>query len=99
MWKPGRRRGGLTTDLIGHIAGGGQKPGSKGTPPGSVDGLRSSALGDRGGVVDGAEAPADVVVDHADVLHEGVHARGPDEAVPLRLQLLGERLRLRGRRG
>ena len=41
----------------------------------------------------------DVVVDHADVLHERVHARRADEAVPLRLQLLRERLRLRGRGG
>src|SRR5882672_8790607 len=31
-----------------------------------------------------AEAPVDVVVDHAHVLHERVHARGPHEAVPLR---------------
>ena len=46
-----------------------------------------------------AEAAMDVVVDHADVLHERVHARRPDEAVPLRLQLLRERLRLRGRLG
>ena len=41
----------------------------------------------------------DVVVDYADVLHEGIHTRGPDEAVPLRLQLLGERFGLRRRRG
>src|SRR5262249_41948005 len=53
----------------------------------------------RGAVVDPAEAPLDVVVDHAYVLHERLHARGPDEAVPLRLQLLGERFRLRRRLG
>src|SRR5690242_733313 len=53
----------------------------------------------RGGVVGRAEAPMDVVVDDADVLQERVHARGPDEAVPLRLQLLGELLRLRRRLG
>src|ERR1700730_17887017 len=46
-----------------------------------------------------SEAPMDVVVDHADVLHEGVHTRGPDEAVPLRFQLLGERFGVRRRRG
>ena len=40
----------------------------------------------------------DVVVYHADVLHERVHT-GPHEAVSLWLQLLGERLRLRCRRG
>jgi len=40
-----------------------------------------------------------VVVDDADVLHERVHARGPDEAVPLRLQLLRERPSLRCGRG
>ena len=45
-------------------------------------------------VIARAEAPVDVVVDHADVLHERVHARRADEAVPLRLQLLGELLRL-----
>src|SRR5262249_39532203 len=50
-------------------------------------------------VVGGSEAAVDVVVDHADVLHEGEHARRPDEAVSLRLQLLCERLRLRRRRG
>src|SRR3954449_12727415 len=53
----------------------------------------------RGGVVGRAEAPMDVVVDHADVLHERVDARRPHEAVPLRLQLLRERLRLWGRLG
>src|SRR4030088_634107 len=53
----------------------------------------------RRALVDRAEAPVDMVVDHADVLHERVHARGPDEAVPLRLQLPGERLRLRRDRG
>jgi hypothetical protein len=37
----------------------------------------------------------DVVVDHADVLHERVRTRRPHEPVPLRLQLRGERLRLR----
>ena len=41
----------------------------------------------------------DVVIDHANVLHERVHARRSHEAVPLRLQLLGERVRLRCRRG
>jgi Na+/H+ antiporter NhaA len=51
------------------------------------------------GVVDGAETAVDVVVDHADVLHERVHARRSDKAVPLRFQLLRERLSLRGRRG
>jgi hypothetical protein len=34
-----------------------------------------------------------LVVDHADVLHQRVHARRPDEAAPLRLQLLRERFR------
>src|SRR5712692_2822220 len=38
-------------------------------------------------VVGRSEAPMDVVVDHADVLHERVHTGGPDEAVPLRFQL------------
>jgi hypothetical protein len=52
-----------------------------------------------GGVAGRAEAAMDVVVDHAGVLHERVHTRRPHEAVPLRLQLPGERLRLRGRRG
>src|SRR6266566_3666080 len=61
--------------------------------------LRSSAAAGHGGVVGRAEAAMEVVVDHADVLHERVHARGPHEAVPLRLQLLRERLRLRGRLG
>src|SRR5262249_32593770 len=42
----------------------------------------------RGAVVDPAEAPVDVVVDHADVLHERLHARGPDEAVPLNFNCL-----------
>jgi hypothetical protein len=37
----------------------------------------------------------DLVVYHADVLHERVHSRGPHEAVSLRFQLLRERLRLR----
>lgn len=50
-------------------------------------------------VVGRPKAAMDVVVDHADVLHECVHTRRPDEAVPLRLQLLRERLRLRGRLG
>ena len=64
-----------------------------------LDGLRSSADPGRGGVVGRAEASMDVVVDYADVLHERVHTRAPHEAVPLRLQLLCERLRLRGRLG
>ena len=34
-------------------------------------------------IVGGSEAAVDVVVDHADVLHERVDARGPDEAVSL----------------
>src|SRR5262245_14212242 len=41
-------------------------------------------------VVARAEASVDVVVDYADVLHERVHTRGPDEAVRLRLQLFRE---------
>lgn len=41
------------------------------------------------GVVDRSEAPMNVVVDDPDVLHECIHARGPNEAVPLRLQLHG----------
>jgi hypothetical protein len=45
------------------------------------------------GVVGRTEASMDLVVDHADVLHERVHATRPDEAVPLRLQLLRERFR------
>src|SRR6266487_1425641 len=64
-----------------------------------LDGLRSSVASGRAGVVGRAEASMDVVVDHADVLHERVHARGPHEAVPLRRQLLRERRRLRGRLG
>jgi NAD-binding of NADP-dependent 3-hydroxyisobutyrate dehydrogenase len=59
----------------------------------------SALHGAGGGVVSRAEAPMDVVVDHADVLHERVDTRRPHEAVPLRLQLLRERLRLRGRLG
>ena len=31
----------------------------------------------------GAKATSEVVIDHADVLHEGVHARGSDEPVAL----------------
>src|SRR5258708_39175907 len=46
--------------------------------------------------VAGAEASVDVVVDHADVLHERVHAGWADESVSLRLELAGERFRLRG---
>jgi hypothetical protein len=65
----------------------------------ALDGLRSSTALGRGGVVGRAEAPMDVVVDDADVLHERVHTRRAHEAVPLRLQLLRERLRLRGRLG
>src|SRR6266550_6487107 len=42
---------------------------------------RSSTASGPAGVVDRAEAAMDVVVDHADVLHERVNARGPDEAV------------------
>jgi hypothetical protein len=34
-------------------------------------------------MVRGSEAAVEVVVDHADVLHERVHARRPDEAVAL----------------
>jgi hypothetical protein len=49
----------------------------------------SSAAPGCGAVVGRAEASLDVVVDHADVLHERVHARWADEAAPLRLQLLG----------
>jgi hypothetical protein len=41
----------------------------------------------------------DVVVDQADILHERVNTGGLNEAVRLRLQLLGERLRLRSRVG
>jgi len=65
----------------------------------SGDGLRSSTAPGRSGVVDRAEAPVKVVVDDADVLHECIYTRGPHEAVPLRLQLLRERLRLRSRPG
>jgi hypothetical protein len=54
-------------------------------------GLRHFNASGRGEVVARAEAPMDVVVDHTDVLHERVHTRGPNEAVPLRLQLLRER--------
>jgi Dehydroquinase class II len=53
----------------------------------------------RGAIVDRAEATMDVVVDHADVLHERVDARRPDEAITLILQLFGERLCLRRRLG
>src|SRR6185295_9944361 len=35
-------------------------------------------------VVGGPEASMDMIVDHADVLHERVHARRADEAIPLR---------------
>lgn len=41
-------------------------------------------------VVGCAEAAVKMVVDHADILHERVHARRTYEAVPLRLQLPGE---------
>ena len=41
-------------------------------------------------VVGCAETAVDVVVDGADVLLEGVHARRADELVALRLQLLRE---------
>ena len=34
-------------------------------------------------VVAGSKAAVDVVVDHADVLHERIHARGPHEPVSL----------------
>src|SRR6201989_1202719 len=44
----------------------------------------------------GAKAAVDVVIDDADVLHERVDARRSDEAVALRLELLGECLGLRG---
>ena len=47
------------------------------------DEIAASSLGWALGVVGGSEATVDVVVDHADVLHEGVHARGPHEAVSL----------------
>src|SRR5882672_2281287 len=50
-------------------------------------------------VVGRSETPMDVVVDHADVLHEGVHAGGADEAAPLGFQLLGERVGVRRRLG
>src|SRR6202035_2615123 len=60
---------------------------------------RPAGVGWTLGVAGGSEAAVNVVVDHADVLHERVHTRGPDKAVPLRLQLLGERLRLRCRGG
>ena len=42
-----------------------------------------STLASIGGVVGRAKAAVEVVVDHADVLHERVHARRPHEAVPL----------------
>jgi len=58
-----------------------------------------SGLGWTLAVVGGSEAAADVVIDDADVLHECIHARRPDEAVSLRLQLLGECVRLWCRRG
>jgi hypothetical protein len=41
----------------------------------------------------------DVIVNYADVLHEGIHTCGPHEAIPLILQLLGERIRLWRRLG
>jgi hypothetical protein len=49
------------------------------------------------GVVDRSEAPMNVVVDDPDVLHECIHTRRPHKAVSLRLQLPGERVRLRRR--
>src|SRR6266536_5690907 len=47
-----------------------------------LDGLRSSAASGRAGVVGRAEASMDVVVDHAEVLHERVHTRGPTKRYP-----------------
>src|SRR5260370_357991 len=66
---------------------------------GAVRSPGSSAATCYGAVVGRAEASMDVVVDHADVLHERVHAGWADEAIPLRLQLFRERFRLRGRGG
>jgi hypothetical protein len=65
----------------------------------SLNGSQYSAAPGLGEVVGRAEAPVDVVVDGADVLHECVHAGGSDEAVPLRFQLFGEGRRLRRRGG
>ena len=42
------------------------------------------------GIVGCAEASVDVVVDHADILHERVHAGRADKAVSLRFELPGE---------
>src|ERR1700759_3645321 len=58
----------------------------------------SSPTACRPHVAGGAEAATDVVVDHTDILHERVHAGGPDESEALRFELLGEGLRLRCRR-
>src|SRR5207253_4145190 len=63
----------------------------------SLDRLRFSTAAAH--VVSRSETPMDVVIDHADVLHEGVHTRGPHEVVSLRLQLFGECFRLRRRLG
>src|SRR4029077_9298684 len=63
--------------------------------------LRASAMGPGGrlAMAGRSEAPSDVVIDHANVLHERVHARGAHEAVSLSFQLPGKRLRLWCRRG
>src|SRR5712672_2942683 len=48
-------------------------------------------------VVDRSKAPPYVIVHDAYVLHEGIDARRAHESVALRLELLGERLRLKSR--
>jgi hypothetical protein len=48
------------------------------------------------GIVGCAEASVDVVVDHADILHERVHAGRANKAVSLRFELPGEGFCLRG---
>ena len=56
----------------------------------------SSAISTGSGELAVAKAGRDVVVDHADRLHERVADRRPDEAEAAPLQVLAQRLRLRG---
>src|SRR4051794_26414841 len=69
-------------------------------PAGPTDRNRPTGTGSRGAASRALHLVAprtrrQVVVDHADRLHEGVHRRRPDEAEAAALELLGERLGLR----
>jgi hypothetical protein len=64
-----------------------------------MSGRRSSAPPFPGRVRLDVVLGAEAAIDHAVVLRERVHARGPDEAVSLRLQLLGEGIGLGCRGG